>query len=297
MDQENTNTTTVAPNPAQAGGQPAVQAATENGNAGTTPAFKPEDLLRATGFQRSPEEEREIEKKRYEASTREATRLKGLWESVSKAAAEQGVELLADKEGKFQGFKPTDKYSPELPALKFNFDDLSDKEKAMFADEPEKAFESVVNKLLNRAQKAYTRIQPTVTEVLEPLTEDKFKSVVEFLATRKDPVTGDTLYPEIGKDADLLRAIAAQELPEGLVTALKKHPDVMIELLYGRMDAARSRLSAWAERTANQKKAQEAQRVTESQLQPQARGTVTVAEGEDAKKQFLASLKGTAPVA
>jgi hypothetical protein len=293
MDQENQNTTTAAPNPADAGGQPASAAATNPNATGTTPAVKPEDILRAVGFERSPEEERELIKRKYDASTKEALRYKSIHENVSKMLAEQGVELLVDKDGKFQGLKANDKYSSELPSLKFSFEDLTAKEKELFAEEPEKAFEAVVNRVLNRAQKAFTRVQPTVNEVIDPMTDDKFKSVIEFLATRKDPITGDILHADVATDAELLK-MTMQGLPEDLQKALFKHPDIMLGLLHERVGAAKRRLTSWAERQAKAKAEQESKRATEAQLQPAGAGQAVIQEGSEEGRSLVRQLLGKA---
>ena len=301
MEQEAKNTSTDT-KPAEAGVQPGWQTqqagSVQNNDAASRTEAKPvdlkhEDLIKSVGFEHSLEEENALLKRRYEASSNEAIRLKKRHDSISKASLEQGIEIVVDKEGRFAGFRPTEKFSPELGNLKFDADDLTERDKSLLEDEPIKAVESIVNRALSRAQKAYTRHLPTNVEPeREPLTDSRFSSAVEFLAARKDPVTGDMLYPNISGDRQLLKDMVGNGLPDAVKRAVDEAPDVMLELLYGRIVSARSRLTAWAERQAANRKAEEEKKASESNLQPSGVAKSVIVDGaSDDTKKFLASLK------
>lgn len=270
--------------------------------AGTTsaqaqvPSVKPEDILGAMRFQRSPEEEAERLRTEHAASSREAKRLNEMVKAVQKALAEeQGIDTLFDKEGKLQGFKANERYSKEAADLKISYDELTDKQKQLLADDPEKGFAQVVESVIARAKKAYTRVTPTVDKIIEPLTEDRFKAALDFLGTRKDSLAGEVMYPELGADAPILAQVMNDpSLPKAIKDAAAQHPDIMLELLYAKMALTKQRLTAWAKKKAESQSQQQQQNRTEAEVGPEGSGRTVIAGNGDAKASFLSVLKSVA---
>lgn len=270
--------------------------------AGTTsaqaqvPSVKPEDILGAMRFQRSPEEEAERLRTEHAASSREAKRLNEMVKAVQKALAEeQGIDTLFDKEGKLQGFKANERYSKEAADLKISYDELTDKQKQLLADDPEKGFAQVVESVIARAKKAYTRVTPTVDKIIEPLTEDRFKAALDFLGTRKDSLAGEVMYPELGADAPILAQVMNDpSLPKAIKDAAAQHPDIMLELLYAKMALTKQRLTAWAKKKAESQSQQQQQNRTEAEVGPEGAGRTVIAGNGDAKASFLSVLKSVA---
>lgn len=258
--------------------------------------IKPEDILGAMRFQRSPEEEAERLRTEYAASTKEAQRLNAMMKAVQKALAdEQGIDTLFDKEGKLQGFKANERYSKEAADLKISYDELTDKQKQLLADDPEKGFAQVVESVIARAKKAYTRVTPTVDKIIEPLTEDRFKAALDFLGTRKDSLAGEVMYPELGADAPILAQVMNDpSLPKAIKDAAAQHPDIMLELLYAKMALTKQRLTAWAKKKAESQSQQQQQNRTEAEVGPEGAGRTVIAGNGDAKASFLSVLKSVA---
>lgn len=248
-----------------------------------------EQIAAALRPQRTPAEDAEYFKKQYDASSREGQRLDKLVKTLQKSLLdEQGIELVVDPTDKtFKGFKATEKYSPEAANLKFSYDDLTAKEKELFADDPQKAFETAANRLLERAKKAFTRIAPTVEKVVEPLTESRLLATHEFLAGRIDPITGEKLFDEYDKVKPFINHLVADpQLPQWLKDAVAAHPGEAIPYLYSHIKDVRQRLSKAAQKSQQAKEQKQNQGHQAAAVQPTGSGSAVIQDGS-AEQQFI----------
>jgi len=261
-----------------------------------SPEVKAEDILKLSGFNVSPEEEAERLRREYGASSREAKKLNEQLKAVQKALAEeQGIDLIFDKESKYQGLKANERYSKEAAKLEFSFDELSDKQKQLFQDDPEKAFKEVASMIEARARKALTRVAPTVDKFIEPVSPEKLRGIHDFLASRKDPLTGDAMYPEYAQAAPIMEQLATDPtLPKEVKDAINAHPSVMMELLYGRIVLAKQRAMQVAQKRAEQLKAKELEAQRAAQTSPTGAGSASIATS-DAQATALKALRDASP--
>jgi len=254
-----------------------------------------EQIAAALRPQRTPAEDAEFFKRQYDASSREGQRLDKLVKTLHKTLLdEQGIELIVDPTDKtFKGFKATEKYSPEAANLKFTFDDLTTKEKELFSDDPQKAFEVASNRLLEKAKKAFTRIAPTVEKVVEPLTEARLSATHEFLAGRTDPVTGDKLYEDYDKVKPFIASVLNDpDYPKELLDAVAENPTAVLPYIYSHIQTVRQRLSKAAQKAqaAVSQKTQQGHQA--AAVQPTGSGMAVIKDGS-AEQQFISMVGQT----
>lgn len=280
---------TATPDPAS------TQAAATNANAtpanqtpatSQAPEVKPEDLLSASRFQLSPTEELEQVKKQFSASSTEARRYKAALDTLEK---EQGIKPVFDAKGAIKGWEPTDKYESDMPKL--NLPKLTDSERELFAEDPEKAFEKYAARAGESISKALVRAKPTIdpsTKLPDALTPERIVEAVDYVGSRQT-ATG----PKYENFAQIKPALSQMmndpNLPEPIQAAIRTTPTFMAELLADRLELTLIRMqkSAASSQQTKDQRTQAAQRAAETL--PSGTGTVTIGTGSksEAAKAFV----------
>lgn len=279
------STETAAPQPGQAAQAPAAaQAAQSSTQAGQTaaaqaqpPEISVQDILKAAQPTRSPEEELEFVKQQYGASSSEAKKLNEQLKAERAALAEQGLEPVYDKTGKFQGYKATEKFSKDLPALNLDDVSLTAKEKELLTEDPDKAIKSVISRVGERVAKAYTRAVPTIDKVVDPIAPERIAATHKFLAGMKD-VDGELKFANYEKDAPIVDQLISQ-MPEGIRNAFVGNEALLVSLQYANLQHIRSGLSALAQRKTAQHAAKTEGAQREASVQVQGGGKAVIKDG------------------
>lgn len=298
MSETNTisGTETAAPAAGQAtapGSTQAAQQGTQQGQQGSaqaqTPAISVQDILAAARPQRSPEEELELLKQQYSASSSEAKKLAAWSKRVREQLAEQGIDIVDSKDGLPAGLKATEKYSKEIGGLNLDDVQLTSKEKELLQEDPEKAMRSVIARVGERVAKAYTRAVPTIDKVVEPIAPERIAASHKFLASRKD-VDGAPKYPDYEKDAPIVDQLIA-DLPEGIRNAFAGNETLLAEMQYARLQHIKAGLSALAQRKAASEAASKDKAKEQASVQVQGHGRAVIPDGmsqADIAKALLA---------
>lgn len=273
---------------APAAGQ-AAQQATTDGQQAQKPALSVQDILAAARPQRSPEDELELVKQQYGASSAEGKRLAAKLKAIQERLAEQGIELAETKDGQIAGFKANEKFSKDLAGLNPDELTLTAKEKELLNEDPEKAVKSLVARLDGRYRQAFTRAAPTIEKVVEPVTPEKLQGVHKFLASRKD-FDGSPLYAEYEKDAPIVDQLIA-DMPEGVRNAFAGNEALLVQLQHANLTAIRARLEAQAQRKAAAAATKSETAKKEAAVGVQGHGKVVIQDGS-LEKSFLATLRG-----
>lgn len=273
---------------APAAGQ-AAQQATTDGQPAQKPGLSVQDILAAARPQRSPEDELELVKQQYGASSAEGKRLAAKLKVIQERLAEQGIEIAESKDGQVAGFKANEKFSKDLASLNPDELTLTAKEKELLNEDPEKAVKSLVARLDGRYRQAFTRAAPTIEKVVEPITAEKLQGVHKFLASRKD-FDGSPLYPEYEKDAPIIDQLIA-DMPEGVRNAFAGNEAHLVQLQHANLVAIRARLDAQAQRKAALAASKSETAKKEAAVGVQGHGKVVIQDGTTAG-DFLKTLRG-----
>lgn len=272
-----------ASQPAPGPGQPAAQPDTTKSAAASDPAkvqppgVSADELLKIAGFTTSPEAAREEMERKYTASSAEAKRLNEQMKAVAEhLGQEQKVKLKFAKDGKFLGLEPADDYSPDLPDLKVSFADLSAKEKEAFTENPEKAVNSLIERVLGQAKKAFTRVQPTARNVVEAPSVERQAAALDFVKNRK-AMDGTALYADFAADEPVLKSLLNDPtIPEAVRDAYYKAPEIMAELFYQRLSLIKQQHSALTARQEAAKKQKEEEARKAADLGPTGTGKTII---------------------
>ncbi len=270
--------------PAPAGGQLAqaegAKPATQQPAQAQPVEISPEELLQEASFKRSPEEEAQLLQSRYQASSKEAKRLTEQLAALKKSLADDhGVEAMFDKEGKFRGYKATEKYSKDLPDLSLKLSDLTDKEREQIENDPEKAVEIIASKVSERAKKALTRVAPTIEKMVEPLSEERMTALHDYMASKKD-ATGSLVYPDYAKDRAVVdQYLANPGLPQEVRDVFNAHPSIMLDLIAAKLAFTKQRLISRAQAKAEELKKKQDEGLRAAELAPAGNGKAVIASG------------------
>lgn len=185
-----------------------------------------EELLSGLNPVRTPEEELEIVRKEHAASSRASRKNNETVKAIEALAKEQGLKLdiqwttnEQNEEVPVVNLIPTKEYS-KTADFKVSFKDLSDEDKELYANDPPKFIEG----LLERARKAFVRVAPTAEKVVPKASDERVDAVIDQLSKR---------HPTIVANKELIKeAIARGTLKKSLVDAFNDDPATMSELLH-----------------------------------------------------------------
>lgn len=163
-----------------------------------------EDAMKSMNPVQTPEDRLALLEKQYKASSDEGQKLSATMKGVKDWAEAQGLKLdisvEKDENGSYAAkinSIATDKYSKDAPKLKdFKVDvrALSEEERDLAIDNPQKFADLIAQKAIATAQSALAKAVPTADAPKAKLTEDKIAAVVEHLQ--------NTVAPELKDNKD-----------------------------------------------------------------------------------------------
>lgn len=277
-------------------GQPV---ATGQAQAGSAPAqaqppmISAEQILAESMPKRTPEDELSLLRNRYEASSSEAKRIVEMRKAEHAALAEQGLEAVYGKDGKFQGFKANEKYSKDANISIDANELLTAKDKELLVEDPEKAIKLVAERVLDRARKALVRASPTVEKVVEPMTPERLEGFHNHLKGVKTSL-GNDLYPDYDQHKSIINGLVnSPNLPKAIKAALgdEESASFMLQMLTAHQMHVVSRLTEAAKARIEADKQKAEQNRTEAELNPSGTGRAEVQTGGN-NQAFLKNVFG-----
>jgi hypothetical protein len=167
-----------------------------------------EDALKSMNPVQTPEEKLTLLEKQYKASSDEGQKLSATVKGIEAWAKEQGLKLdiavEKDENGSYVSkiaSIATDKYSKDAPKLKdykVNVKELSEEERDLAIDNPQKFADLIAKRAVEFAQGALARAVPTAESPKVKLTEDKINAVVEHLQNSVAPELKDNKDAVLG---------------------------------------------------------------------------------------------------
>lgn len=239
-------------NPAPTGGEANATDPTKtgqnaaNGNANASaadskpPEIKDQDLESRLFSRNKPEETLESLRRDYAASSKEGIRLSKALSKIKEMLAEQQLDL-AEEDGLPVGIIPAKGYSKDAKDFSLKLSDLSEEERNLFGDSPQKA----VDLILSKAKKAFVRVAPTLESYTKPISQEREQSAIEFVRDMTED--GEKKHPNFEKNiAFIKKMLDSKAIPKGLKDAYHQSPEFVLELLSTKVDAERAALLALA---------------------------------------------------
>jgi len=156
-----------------------------------------EDAMKSMNPVQTPEDRLALLEKQYKASSDEGQKLSAMMKGVKEWAEAQGLKLdisvEKDENGSYAAkinSLATDKYSKDAPKLKdFKIDvkALSEEERDLAIDNPQKFADLIAQKAIAAAQSALAKAVPTAESPTVKLTEEKIAAVIEYLQNTVAP--------------------------------------------------------------------------------------------------------------
>ena len=300
--------TTTAGDGSQASAASASQTATTT-TATTAQAAQPaaitaEQLLAASAFKLSPQDELETVKQSYAASSREAQRLNATVKSVNSLLESQGLKAVVDKKtGEIKGFEPTDKYESELPQLRLSKKLLKEVAEKL-SDDPDGAMELLESRVADDVRRSIVRPKPTQTQPAETAEHfdmpeaNQLSAALDYVGSKKMEIGGDARYENFDKIKPVLQQMIPQ-LPAELQSAIAnpRSRQFMLEMLADRLALTQLRGLAAAQKMLAEKTGKTQQTATTAATSPSNSGNVSVNDGNKgdqipAEHDHYASLMG-----
>ena len=279
-----TESTATAASNAQApgNGQPVATGSTPATTAAPAQAQQPsitaEQILAESLPKRTPEDELNLLRSRYEASSTEAKRIIEQRKAEHAALAEQGLEPVYGKDGKFQGYKATDKYSKDANISIDEKDLLTAKDRELLAEDPEKAIKLVAERVLDRAKKALVRANPTIEKAVEAMTPERLEAYHGHLKAVKTSL-GNDMYPEYEQHkATINSLVSSPNLPKAIKAALADEDSAsfMLQMLAAHQMHVVNRLTEGAKARIEAEKQRAEQNRSAAELNPTGTGRAEV---------------------
>lgn len=196
-----------------------------------------------------PEEKAKNYERLYNASSKEAVRLKKLNDKISELLDKQGLELVME-DGAPIGFVPK-KGAKGITEPSISFQDLPENIRDAFDSDPSKALQYIWDK----ARMAFSRVSAT-EDVAQPISEERKQAAIESLAEEEE-IDGQKTYPDISAHADrLIRFINSPDAPRALKTFYHSAPELALKLIHAYRDfRLRQALELVKRETASKEKA------------------------------------------
>jgi len=252
-----------------------------------------EQLLAVAGIAETPEKKLGRLERERSAEGKENRRLseyvKRLKENILDA---QGLIVTEDEQKLPSGLFATKKYSKDVGELAVKFSDLSEATQELFATEPQKAIDMVVDK----AKKALIRIMPTTDQLpVNAISPERHETALAYLNDAKWE-TGDVRFPGMDANRKLIeQMIDAPTTSKGLKDFYNQEPELALSLLHLQLEHARSHIREQVKKTAEAVEAKKKAAELNPTLAPSGGGVPSLGEpgGGSYADQLAAAISKT----
>lgn len=257
------------------------------------PSITAEQILAESLPKRTPEDELNLLRTQYKASSTEVNKIREERKAEQAALADQGIEAVYGKDGKFQGFKPNDKYSKDANISIDEKELLTAKDRELLAEDPEKAIKLVAERVLDRAKKALVRVSPTIEKAVEAMTPERLEAYHGHLKAVKTSL-GNDLYPDYEQHkATINGLVSSPNLPKAIKAALADEDSAsfMLQMIAAHQMHVVNRLTEGAKARIEAEKQRAEKNRSAAELSPTGTGRAEV-DGGSGNQAFLKSVFG-----
>jgi len=269
---------------------PATPAPVKNEQA--EPAIDDATLLNVAGISETPIQKTSRLEREYSASSKEARRLAESVKRLNEILDEQGLVVTQDEQKLPSGLFATKKYSKDVGELAVKFSDLPEATQELFATEPQKAIDMVVDK----AKKALIRVMPTTDQLpVNAISPERHETALAYLNDAKWE-TGDVRFPGMDTNRKLIeQMIDAPTTSKGLKDFYNQEPELALSLLHLQLEHARSHIREQVKKTAEVVEAKKKAAELNPTLAPSGGGVPSLGEpgGGSYADQLAAAISKT----